>query len=152
MIVLRWALVLLPFIFAIIRTLEDMTETPCRFKSLHWFRSLRRHARQAVRDRAGRGVPDDRQPGRAAHRRGPEPGELHSHPLDQSVRLAPAQPIGEFTCIPGTVPATLPVLPPQQAALEQRFVGVTRDAADDRTPAATGELAAAALAMRQREA
>src|SRR5260370_335578 len=32
-----------------------MTETPGRFSSLRWFRSLLRHGPQAARDRAGRG-------------------------------------------------------------------------------------------------
>lgn len=52
---------------------------------------------------------------------------------------------------PGTLPATLPALPPQQAAPQDTSMQVTRDAADDRTPAANGELAAAAFAARRRE-
>jgi hypothetical protein len=38
-------------------------------------------------------------------------------------------------------------MPPQQAALKETLMEVIRDAADDRTPAANGELAAAAFAM-----
>jgi hypothetical protein len=53
---------------------------------------------------------------------------------------------------PGTLSATLPALPPQQAALQETFVEVTRDAADDRTPAANRELAAAAFVVRRCEA
>ena len=72
-------------------------------------------------------------------------------PRDQPVRLAPAQPIREFARTPGARPATLLALPPQQAALEETFMEVTRGAADDRTPAATGGLTAAALVLRRRE-
>jgi hypothetical protein len=60
-------------------------------------------------------------------------------PRDQPVRLALAQLIREFARTPGTRPATLP----PQAAPEKTFMEVTRDAADDRTPATSGELAAA---------
>ncbi len=67
--------------------------------------------------------------------------------LDQPVRLALAQLIREFTRTPGRLPATLPTMPPQQAALKETLMEVIRDAADDRTPAANGELAAAAFAM-----
>ncbi len=43
------------------------------------------------------------------------------------------------------------VLPPRQVALEKTFMEVTRDAADDRTPATSGEPAAAAFVLRRRE-
>ena len=44
-----------------------MIETPGRFKSMHRFRSLLRHGRQAAGDRAGRAAPDNHQPSQAAH-------------------------------------------------------------------------------------
>ena len=68
-------------------------------------------------------------------------------PRDQPVRRAPAQLIREFARTPGTRPATLP----PQAAPEMTFMEVTRDAADDRTPAATGGLTAAAFVLRRRD-
>jgi hypothetical protein len=72
-------------------------------------------------------------------------------PLDQPVRLALAQLIREFTRTPGRLPPTLPTMP-QQAALEETLKEVIRDAADDRTPAANGDLAAAAFAARRCDA
>ncbi len=73
-------------------------------------------------------------------------------PRDQPARLALAQLIREFARTPGTRPATLLALPPQQAVPEKTFMEVTRDAADDRTPTASGEPAAAAFVMRRRGA
>ena len=84
-------------------------------------------------------------------RRGQSQASFTLIPRDQPVRRAPAQLIREFARTPGTRPATLPSLPPQQAAPEMTFMEVTRDAADDRTPAATGGLAAAAFVMRRRD-
>ncbi|HWN00644.1 MAG TPA: hypothetical protein VNO54_26640, partial [Streptosporangiaceae bacterium] len=72
-------------------------------------------------------------------------------PRDQPVRRALAQPIRESARTPGTRPATLPSLPPQ-AAPEKTVMEVTRDAAGDRTPATSGEPAAAAFALRRRGA
>jgi len=72
-------------------------------------------------------------------------------PRDQPVRRAHAQLIREFARTPGTRPATLPSLLPQ-AALEKTVMEVTRDAADDRTPATSGEPAAAAFVPRRRGA
>jgi hypothetical protein len=77
--------------------------------------------------------------------------QFHRHPLDQPVRRVLTQLIRNSPA-PGTLPATLPALPPQQAAPQETFVEVTRDAADDRTPAANGELAATAFAVRRCEA
>jgi len=77
--------------------------------------------------------------------------QLHPHPLDQPVSRLLTQLIRNAPT-PGTLPATLPALPPQQAALQETFVEATRDAADDRTPAANGELAAAAFVVRRCEA
>jgi hypothetical protein len=76
--------------------------------------------------------------------------QLHPHPLDRPVRRVLTQLIRNSPT-PGTLPATLPALPPQQAAPQDTSMQVTRDAADDRTPAANGELAAAAFAARRRE-
>jgi hypothetical protein len=103
-------------------------------------------------------------PARLACRARPPPGrlppagptgrgrrQLHPHPLDQPVRRTLAQLIRNSPT-PGTLPATLPTLPPQQAALQETFVEVTRDAAGDRTPATNGELAAAAFVVRRCEA
>jgi hypothetical protein len=70
-------------------------------------------------------------------------------PQDQPVRPAHAQPIREFARTPGTRPAALP---PRQLALEETFMEVTRDAAGDRTPATSGEPAAAAFVLRRRGA
>jgi len=47
---------------------------------------------------------------------------------------------------PGTLPATLSALPPQQAALEETSMRVTRDASNG------GELAAAAFVVRRCDA
>jgi hypothetical protein len=110
------------------------------------------------------GLPDaERHPGYLACRARPPPRrlppagpagrgrrQLHPHPLNQPVTLALAQLIGEFAHTPGTLPATLLALPPQQAAPEETFMEVTRDAADGRTQAANGELAAAAFVMGRR--
>jgi choline dehydrogenase-like flavoprotein len=78
--------------------------------------------------------------------------QLHSSAWTGQVRLAVAQLIREFTHTPGILPATLPALPPRQAALQETSMQVTRDVADDRTPATSRELAAAAFAVGRREA
>jgi hypothetical protein len=77
--------------------------------------------------------------------------QLHPHPLDQPVRRVLTQLIRNSPT-PGTLPATLPALPTQQAALQETSMQVTRDAADDRTPATNREPAAAAFVARRRGA
>jgi hypothetical protein len=72
-------------------------------------------------------------------------------PITQALTARPAhaQPIREFARTPGTRPAALQ---PRQVALEETFMEVTRDAAGDRTPATSGEPAAAAFVLRRRSA
>jgi hypothetical protein len=84
-------------------------------------------------------------------RQGQNPASFTPIPRDQPARRALAQLIKESVRTLGTRPATLPSLPPQQAAPEETVMEVTRGAADDRMPAAIGGLAAAAFVLRRRE-